>query len=375
MLAHFRLSMYNVLMKSAHRAAKENRMTKKATIYDIAREAGVSTATVTRVVRGDSNVRDTTREKVQRVINAHAYTPSASAQHLDHNQTRTIGLVMPAVVNPYFTRICNAAYSEAEAHGYYAWLFQTPDNQPIHRKLVDELIRRRLDGVIFAGGIWSTARSGLSEALERLKHYMPVATICPPTVNMDCICIHSDLVGCSRLPVRHLHALGHRRIAFIGGSMQLKDTSKRGENFLEELRTLNLPDDPAYHVDAGYDAESGERAVLRMLSQLERRRWPTAMIAFNDQMALGALKQLKQMGLRVPEDIALIGCDNQFFCPYTDPPLTTVDLHPEEMTQSAVRELLIAREGNRTQSFSMMREASLIVRESCGAKLGYRKLG
>ena len=110
-----------------------------------------------------------------------------------------------------------------------------------------------------------------------------------------------------------------------------------------------------------------------MLSGLERRRWPTAIIAFNDQMALGAIKQLKQMGLHLPDDMAIIGCDNQFFCPYTDPPLTSIDLHPEEMTQSAVRELLVAREGNRTQSFSMMREATLIVRESCGAKLGYRK--
>ena len=348
-------------------------MQKKATIYDIAREAGVSTATVTRVVRGDSNVRDATREKVQRVIDAHAYAPSASAQHLEDGQSKTIAIVMPAVINPYFTRIYNEAYKEAEAHGYYAWLFQIQENQPIPRSLVDELIRRRIDGVIFAGGIWSTERSGLADALGRLKHYMPVATICPPTVKMDCICIHSDLASCSRLPVRHLHALGHRRIAFIGGSMQFKDSSKRGENFLEELRALDLPDDPAYHVDAGFDAESGERAVLRMLSGLEHRRWPTAIIAFNDQMALGAIKQLKQMGLRLPEDMAIIGCDNQFFCPYTDPPLTSIDLHPEEMTQSAVRELLVAREGNRTQSFSMMREATLIVRESCGAKLGYRK--
>lgn len=352
---------------------KEVRMLKKATIYDIAREAGVSTATVTRVVRGDDNVRDTTREKVQRVIDAHAYAPSASAQHLEHGQSKTIAIIMPAVINPYFTRIYNEAYKEAAAHGYYAWLFQIEESRPIPRELVDELIRRRMDGVIFAGGIWSTERSGLADALERLKHYMPVATICPPSLKMDCICIYSDLASCSRLPVRHLHALGHRRIAFIGGSMQFKDTSKRGENFLEELRALGLQDDPAYHVDAGFDAESGERAILRMLSGLERRRWPTAIIAFNDQMALGAMKQLKQMGLRLPEDMAIIGCDNQFFCPYTDPPLTTVDLHPEEMTQSAVRELLIAREGNQSQSFSMMREATLIVRESCGAKLGYQK--
>lgn len=349
-------------------------MGKKVTIYDIAREAGVSTATVTRVVSGHPSVKAETRERVQRVIDAHAYAPSAAARDLERGQAHTIGIVMPAVINPYFTRIYNTAYEEAAANGYYAWLFQIEEREPIPRGLVDELIQRRLDGVIFAGGIWSTERSGLREALVRLKHHMQVAVVCPPATQLDCICIHSDLVGCSRLPVRHLHALGHRRIAFIGGSMQLKDFSQRGQNFLEEMRALGLPDDPAYHVDCGYDAESGERAVLRMLSGLERRRWPTALIAFNDLMALGALKQLKQMGLRVPEDMAIIGCDNQFFCPYTDPPLTTVDLHPEEMAQSAVRELLVAR-GVSASPFSFMREASLIVRESCGAKLGYRKLG
>jgi len=346
-------------------------MLKRVTIYDIAREAGVSTATVTRVVRGDGNVRPATREKVQRVIDAHAYTPSASAQHLEGGTTRSIAIVLPTVSNLYFTAIYDAAYWEAERNGYTTALFQTRENRPISRELVDELIRRRMDGVLFVGSIWSTDRRDLNDALARLKHHMPVAAICPPGVDLDCIRIQSDLVSCSRLPVRHLNALGHRRIAFIGGSMLLKDSSKRGENFLEELRALGLADDPAYHVDAGYDSEGGERAVLRMLSSLDKGRWPTALIAFNDPVAIGAMKQLKQMGLRLPDDMAIIGCDNQFFCPYTDPPLTSVDLHPEELAKSAMRELLVAREGT---AISIMRESTLIVRESCGAALGYRKM-
>lgn len=349
-------------------------MDKKVTIYDIAREAGVSTATVTRVTSGDPRVKASTREKVQRVIDAHAYTPSAAARDLEGGSSKTLAIVLPQILNPYFTRMFDAANAAAVSNGYTLWLFQAEDHKPISRELVDELIRRRFVGTVFAGNIWGNERSGLAEALERLRHHMPVVAICPPATQLDCICIHSDLVGCSRLPVRHLHTLGHRRIAFIGGSMQFHDYSKRGENFLEELRVLGLPDDPAYHVDCGYDAESGERAVIRMLSGLPRNHWPTAMIAFNDLVALGALKQLKKMGLRVPEDMSLIGCDNQFFCPYTDPPLTSVELYPEEMAQSAIRELLFARD-NAHQSFSMMREASLIVRESCGATLGYRKLG
>lgn len=353
-------------------ASEKNAMSKKATIYDVAREAGVSTATVTRVTSGDPRVKPATRDRVQRVIDTLAYTPSASAQHLEGGKSRTLAVVLTTVSNLYFMRIYDAAYWEAEANGYSIRLFQTRDNQPISRELVDKLIRQRVDGVLFVGSIWSTDRRDLNDALARLKLHMPVAAICPPGVELDCIRIHSDLVSCSRLPVRHLHALGHRRIAFIGGSMQTKDSSKRGQNFLEELRLLDLPDDPAYHIDAGYDAEDGERAVLRMLSALDPRRWPTGIVAFNDTVALGAIKQLKQMGLHLPQDMAIIGCDNQFFCPYTDPPLTSVDLHPEELAISAIRELLVSREAT-AKSFSILRESTLIVRESCGARLGCRK--
>ena len=327
-------------------------MSKKVTIYDIAREAGVSTATVTRVFRHDPHVSEATRVKVQQIIDAHDYTPSLSAQNLEGGRTRTLALVLPVVSNLYFNRIFDAAYWEAEKNGCSVRLFQTME---------------------FAGSIWSADRDDLNVALERLGKYMPVATICPDDVSLECICIQSDLVNCSRLPIRHLHTLGHRRIAFLGGSMHSRDTSRRGVGFLEQLRLMDLPDDPAYHVDAGYDMESGERAVLRMLSGLDRSRWPSAIVTFNDLVALGVMKQLKKMGLKLPDDMAIIGCDNQFFCAYTDPSLTSVDLHPEEMARSAIRELLLARESS-SRSFAMVREATLVVRESCGAQLGFRKL-
>lgn len=153
-------------------------MDKKATIYDIAREAGVSTATVTRVTSGSAKVKSSTRERVQRIIDAHGYVPSAAAHALESGQTHTIGLVMPSITNPYFARIYSTIYEEATANGYYVWLFQIHDNDPIPPNLIDEIIRRRMDGVIFAGGIWTMERTGLADALTRLKHHMPVVTIC-----------------------------------------------------------------------------------------------------------------------------------------------------------------------------------------------------
>lgn len=348
-------------------------MTRKATIYDIAREAGVSVATVTRVTSGSAKVKAETRERVQRVIDAYAYVPSDSARHLDGGSAHTIALVMPHVANPYFARIYSAAYDECRANGYTLFLYQVKEHKPITRDLVDEIIRRRFDGAVFAGGIWSGERSGLREALSMLKHHMPTVAICPASTELDCICINNDLVAGIRLPVRHLHALGHRRIAYIGGSMQTNDPSRRGENFLLEMQALDLPDDPGYHIDAGYDSEGGERAVLRMLSSLDKRRWPTAMVAFNDLVALGAIKQLRRMGLHLPDDMAIVGFDNQFFCPYLDPALTSVDTHPEEQAQSAIRELLSTR-ARSASAFSIVQDATLVVRESCGAALGFRRL-
>ncbi|MDD3334797.1 MAG: LacI family DNA-binding transcriptional regulator [Eubacteriales bacterium] len=349
-------------------------MEKKLTIYDIAKEAGVSTATVTRVMSGHASVRPSTREKVQAVIDLHGYTPSAIAQDLENGKNKTIGIILPEIINPYFAQLFNAADDEARQSGYSVWLNQLPSYERVEDSLVDDLIRRRLDGAFFMGGIWETQRPGLMEAINRLGQYMPIVALCPPQANLNCICLYNDLTSCVRHAVRHLHVLGHRRIAFIGGSLQVGGSGARGQGFLDELRALGLPDDPAYHHEGGFDAESGERAVQRLLSGLEKSRWPTALVAFNDLVALGAIKQLKQIGLKLPEDMAIIGCDNQFFCTYTDPPLTSMDLHPEEHARSAIRELLSAKDHN-TPPFNLMRDATLVVRESCGAKLGYRKMG
>ena len=143
-------------------------MNRKATIYDIAREAGVSTATVTRVVRRDPHVKEATRLKVQQIIDAHAYTPSVSAQNLEGGGSRTLAVVLPVVSNLYFNRIFDAAYWEAEKSGCSVRLFQTMENQAISPEIVSELLRCRMDGVLFAGSIWSADRGDLNSALQKL---------------------------------------------------------------------------------------------------------------------------------------------------------------------------------------------------------------
>ena len=140
------------------------------------------------------------------------------------------------------------------------------------------------------------------------------------------------------------------------------------------MERLGLPADLEISTDAGFTPQAGELCVNRLLSATPEPDRPTALIAINDLVALGALRQLQRMGLRVPRDMALIGCDNQFFTPFLDPPLTTVDLHPFDHGVSAVEELIGALRGG-TAIYSQIRECSLIVRESCGALLGPREPG
>ena len=199
---------------------------------------------------------------------------------------------------------------------------------------------------------------------------MPIVAICPPRDNLGFICMHNNLDGAVRQAVRHLRLLGHRRFAMIGGARNLEASGARALSFLDELQAQGLPAPPEYGHLGGSSAEDGQREILQLMTWGTPEERPTALLAYNDMVALGAMHQLRQMGFRLPEDIAIIGCDNQFFCPYTAPPLTSIDMQAEEHARSAIRELLAASEN---RSATIVRDATLIIRESCGARMGWKE--
>ena len=343
---------------------------KRVTIYDIAREAGVSAATVTRVLNGSSSVREATRLKVQQIIDRHGYAPSSVAQDLGSGNTRTIGVILPALQNPYYAALVSAADAEARLHGYSIWPYQLPRQGEITASVIESLIMRRLSGAFFIGGFYDIDRKDLRELLARLGKYMPIVAICPPRKDLGFICMYNDLDRAMREAVRHLHLLGHRRFVMIGGAENVADSGSRAVSFLDELNRLGLPQPPEYGHLGGGTTEAGQQEILRMMTALSPSDRPTAIIAYNDLVALGAMHQLRKMGFRIPEDAAIIGCDNQFFCPYTCPPLTSIDMQAEEHARSAIRELLATSEN---RSATIVRDATLIIRESCGAALGWKE--
>jgi DNA-binding LacI/PurR family transcriptional regulator len=340
-------------------------------IYDIAREAGVSIATVSRALSDSPNPHSAKQKRVLEVVRKYNYKPSMVAKGLNRGQSRLISIGLPEIANPFYSELFSAADEEANAQGYSLVLSRIPDSPGGYQAFLDQLIERRPDGAILAGGMvedpMASQRLGM---LNHLRNYMPIVLVGEPVENFPCVCIDSNMAEGARITVRHLHALGHERIALLGGSHRLRGSSSREHGYQEEMRALGLESGLRFRQELGYNLEDGTMGVLKLLSSFPRKEWPTALIAINDLVAMGALRQLHRMNVRVPEDMAVVGCDNQFFSAYTNPPLTTLDLHIRELGRLAMSYLLSWQEG---QSFLHMMENALIIRESCGATLGRRE--
>ena len=345
---------------------------KKPSIYDVAKASGVSIATVSRVMGGKC-ASEEAKKKVNAAIAALSYHPSGP----NRPQPSSAPLYLLAVtdlMNPYYTALCAGAEAEARRNGCSLQLLCTGPADALDIAAVRAAFSQPLSGAVIAGTAIETPDTvpALRELLISLTERVPVVTIGPTPEWLKCTGITSDLSLSVRKSIAHLAALGHRRIAFIGGSSSVRSATVRELAFAAEMKRLGLPAIASSYNESGFSPADGELCVTKLFSRLPEDERPTALIAINDLVALGAMRQLHRMGLRIPEDVAVVGCDNQFFSSYLDPPLTTVDLHPYEHGVFAVNELVSSGMRGERLVFSQMREYSLLVRESCGAALGLR---
>lgn len=316
------------------------------TIYEVANEAGVSITTVSRVLRGNDTVSPKTRKKVEEVIQRLNYRPSAIARGLAGQKTNTLGIILPKLTNPNYAMIFNGAYEEARKHGYTLSLFpwRSLNSQDYNPALM--LAERRLDGVIINVEFLSQEDTEmLQNELSELSRYMPVVLIgCVPpvfrypTISYNHTRYMKQIVG-------ELTARGHERIAFIGGDERDRDDNRRDVGYTDGLKEAGIPYVSNYRVCCEATAEAGETALRGMLESLQPRYWPTAVIAINDMVALGCVKVAGEYGLKIPDDLSLVGCDNLFFAAYSNPPLSTVDTRQQELGARAVQMLLEGRTG------------------------------
>lgn len=325
-------------------------------IKDVAAQAGVSVATVSRVLNSHPSVSPDARTRVLAAVDALGYRPNAVARSLRTDQTRTLGLVISDVLNPYFTELARFVEEEARALGYSVIIGNADERPELQDHHVRTLLDRRIDGLLV-----SPADGDSPLMAEVSRGGTPMVFVDRWMPGVDVPVVRADGRHAIRHLVAHLHALGHRRLAIIAGPAATTTGDERVEAFREALRAYELDLPEVYIGQGDFQADSGRRVTERFLALPEP---PEVVFAADNLMALGALDAIRAAGLRVPQDIGLAAFDDIPWFVHTDPPITAIAQPTGELGRAAVRALVDMVEGRSPQSVTL--PARLVVRRSCG---------
>ncbi|GGH43655.1 LacI family DNA-binding transcriptional regulator [Microbacterium album] len=336
-------------------------MPRRVTIDDVARLAGVHKATVSRALNEAtrSQVRAATVERVRAAADELGYVPDVVARGLRTKTSMTIGVIIPDLMNPIFPPIVRGIEHVLQPRGYTALLANTDGRDAVELAAFESLVQRRVDGFIVA-----TGRLGAQPAVERAHRDGVFAVM----VNREAgsapyPVVTNDSESGMAAAVQHLVDLGHRRIAHLAGPRDFSTTRARADAFAAAAR--ELPGVRTRVVDAGaLTTEAGQRAMDELLARGARR--PTAIIGGNDLVALGAIRSLHAHGLRVPEDVSVVGFNDMPFAADFSPSLTTVRVPLREMGMESARLLLAAIEMRQLDARTIRIPVSLVVRDSTG---------
>jgi LacI family repressor for deo operon, udp, cdd, tsx, nupC, and nupG len=336
----------------------------RITSRDVARHAGVSQATVSIVLNGTSTpirVSSATRVRVLAAADSLGYVPNHAAQSLRRRRTRAITFINPSPDNPYFAEVVAAAQAAAEKAGYSISVAAIPTREAAVQILA-HLNAGTSDGVI----VGSRDPRVLAELAPAIRRGLAVVALQYDGEDPHVSVIRTDREAGGYLATRHLISLGHTRIAHLADSAAYaRRPTERTAGYRRAMAEAGLEVE-AELIVAGPNTVSGGDLSVRALLQRPGQR-PTAIFAFNDQMAIGALHALRTSGLRVPEDMAVVGFDGIGLGAYTTPELTTVEQPRTEVGQRAVQLVLDSLDEASSSPTQVTLPVRLVVRESCGA--------
>ena len=303
-----------------------------ATIKDVAREASVSVATVSRVFNGATVVREETARRIREVAVALRYAPHSGARSLITNRTNTLGVLLPDLYGEFFSELIHGIDLTARKEGYHILVSRSWEG----RSEIEEAMRAmrgRVDGMLLM------SPDVHADSLLNVPPDLPVVLLCSPSRGheLDSVTIQ-NFQGAKEI-VAHLISVGHRRIAIIKGSIGNFDAAERLRGYRAALKDAGIAPDPKLEQQGDFTEEGGFTVAHELMS-LQKR--PTAVFAANDSMAIGALSAFKQMGVRIPEEIAIAGFDDIPLCRYMDPPLSSVRVHIADLGARAVEVVLHA---------------------------------
>ncbi len=328
-------------------------------ISAVAKKAGVSKATVSRVINGTAHVIPETAKRVREAIEELDFYPDVNARTLGSGRSRLYGLIISDITNPYFPELVKAFEDIAMEHGQDVLISNTDYDPARMESCVIRMLQRKVDGVAVM----------TSEMEERLLRRLGKRQI--PTIFMDTA---SSVKGAAVVSVdyaegvtqamKHLFALEHRKIAFISGPLSLASAKLRANAFFRELQAHGLAAEPHWNQESDHRVEGGHRAMQRILRGGER---PTAVLCSNDLTAIGAMGAIHESGLKIPRDISIVGFDDIQLSAYTQPALTTVHVPRRELAATAFRSLYQDQTtGKKNQKREFLIEPRLIVRQSTG---------
>ncbi|HEX9016981.1 MAG TPA: LacI family DNA-binding transcriptional regulator [Chloroflexota bacterium] len=331
-------------------------MDKRCTIADVARAAGVSKQTVSRVLNNKGELSAATRERILAVIDELGFQPNAAARSLLTGRTYTMGLVVPDISNPFFTDIAAGVRDAARDYGYHVVLYDTGDAPDVEAQSIRLLHERRADGLIIC-----SSRLTDDHLAALLQGVGPVVLVNRWVNGLDVSQIGADYVKGAALATNHLIELGHRRIANITLARETPNSLAKFEGYRKAMEEAGLGVDPSLVAYSQSSLQGGVKAGNELLGRPQR---PTAIVAYSDPVGIGAMHACRHWGVSVPENMAVIGFGGNEISTVVNPPLSTVFIANFQMGRRAV-ELLLQRVADpATPAVQEETETHLIIRAS-----------
>ncbi|EBS8366088.1 DNA-binding transcriptional regulator CytR [Salmonella enterica subsp. diarizonae serovar 50:z:-] len=338
---------------------KSNKQVTAATMKDVALKAKVSTATVSRALMNPDKVSQSTRSRVEQAALEVGYFPQSMGRNVKRNESRTVLVIVPNICDPFFSEIIRGIEVTAAEQGYLVLIGDCAHQNQKEKTFLNLIITKQIDGMVLL-----SSRLPFDASVEEQRNLPPMVMSNEFAPELELPTVHIDNLTAAFNAMNYLLDLGHKRIGCIAGPEDMPLCHYRLQGYVQALRRSGIVVDPHYIARGDFTYEAGANALKQLL---EQPLPPTAVFCHSDVMALGALSCAKRQGLKVPDDLSIIGFDNIALAEFCDPPLTTVAQPRFDIGREAMLLLLDQMQGQNVSSGSRLMDCELIIRGSTRA--------
>ncbi|NQZ30896.1 MAG: LacI family DNA-binding transcriptional regulator [Oceanospirillaceae bacterium] len=341
---------------------KKGNINRQITLKDIAKQLGISTATVSLSINNNPLVAAKTREKVLAKIEEIGYVYNRRAASLITGESRMVGLAVHDITNPYFTEVCESIEKVLSQQGRMSLLCNSHESLKLQSRFIAALVEHNADGLILC----PVAGSDLTALAPILKRGLPTVLVTRDIEGADMDFVGNDERLSMRLATEHLLALGHTKIAFVGGGIEAQAAFERRAGYIDAIESSAISDKTPLFFDCENNPVSGQEVVAEIINSANK---PTAIVGFSDQVALGVISGLLEHGLKPGVDMAVVGCDNISESSRAYTQLTTINIHKSKIGQLAAEFLFNRLKDPQIPIQRKIFAPELIIRQTCGSKL------